>query len=194
MTTQKNKIAAPRIVSERRIDIASLFLDTAIQDLVPKWHLGRKSQDLTSQNIQLRARFVGDRLGGDEIGLKAGGVGIEKLLDAFGALGFQDEADVVIFGDAVGDFGIGVGGCIGMFLAGERKNDSGVVAAKWGKLVGLIPCSDFETRPFAPEVDAGGGLDDIGDVGAADAGGDFDEIKFAVGVRAQKFSMGDPAH
>ena len=77
----------------------------------------------------LRAWFVGDWLGGDEIGLEAGGVGIEELLDAFGALGFQDEADVVIFGDAVGDFGIGVGGRIRMFLAGEREHDCGVVAA-----------------------------------------------------------------
>jgi len=82
----------------------------------------------TVRVIGLRAWFVGNGLGGDEIGLKAGGVGIEQLLDAFGALGLEDEAGVVIFRDAVGDFGIGVGGRIGMFLAGERKNDSGVVA------------------------------------------------------------------
>jgi hypothetical protein len=69
-------------------------------------------------------------------------------------LGFQDEAGVVEFRDTVGDFGIGVGGRIGMLLAGERKNDSGVVAARWGKVVRLIPCSDFEARPLAPEVDA----------------------------------------
>jgi len=81
------------------------------------------------QSIKLRAGFVWDRLGGDEIGLEAGAVGIEELLDAFGALGLQDEADVVVLGDAVGDFGIGVGGGIGMFLAGERENDGGVVAA-----------------------------------------------------------------
>ena len=77
---------------------------------------------------RLGAWFVRNRLGGDEIGLKTGGVGIEELLDAFGALGFQDEADVMIFRDAVGDFGIGVGGCIGMFLASEREDDSGVIA------------------------------------------------------------------
>ncbi len=79
--------------------------------------------------IGLRAWFVRDGLGGDEVGLETGGVGIEQLLDAFGALGLQDEAGVMIFGDTVGDFGIGVGGRIGMFLAGERKNDSGIVAA-----------------------------------------------------------------
>ena len=81
------------------------------------------------QDIKLSAWFVWDGLRRDEIGLKTGGVGIEELLDAFVALGLQDETRVVIFRDAVGDFGIGVGGRIGMFLAGERKNDSGVVAA-----------------------------------------------------------------
>src|SRR5260370_30194889 len=100
----------------------------------------------------------------------------------------------MIFRDAVGDLGIGVGGRIGMFLAGERKNDSGVVAAQWGKLVGLIPCPDFEAGPLAPEVDAGGGLDDIGNIGAADAGGDFDEIKFTVSVGAEELGMSDSAH
>jgi len=79
--------------------------------------------------MTLRGWLVGDGLGGDEIGLEAGGVGIEQLLDAFGALGFQDEANVMIFRHAVGDFWVGVGGRVGMFLAGERKNDSGVVAA-----------------------------------------------------------------
>ena len=77
----------------------------------------------------LRGWFIWDGLDGDEIGLETKRVGIEELLDAFGALGFQDETDVVVFRDAVGDFGIGVGGRIGMFLAGERKNDGGVVAA-----------------------------------------------------------------
>ncbi len=133
-------------------------------------------------------------MGGDEIGLEAGGVGIEQVLDAFVALRFQDEAGVVIFRDAVGDFWVGVGGRIGMFLAGERKNDSGVLAAQRRKVVRLIPCPDFEARPFAPEVYARGCLDDVRNVRAADAGGDFDEINFAVGVRTEELGMGDSAH
>src|SRR6266404_6198947 len=99
----------------------------------------------------LGAWFVGNGLGGDEVVAEAAGVGIEQVLDAFGAWRFQDEAGVVVFRDAVGDFGIGVGGGIGMFLASEGENDAGVVAAQWGKLVRLVPCSDFESRPFAPE-------------------------------------------
>ena len=51
------------------------------------------------------------------------------MLNAFVALRFQDEADVVILDDAASDFAIGVGGSIGMLLARERKNDSGIVAA-----------------------------------------------------------------
>ena len=87
-----------------------------------------KRPTTVGRKTKLRAWFVRDWLRRDEIGLKTRGVGIEQLVDAFGALRFQDEAGVMIFRDAVGDFGIGVGGRIRMFLAGERKNDSGVVA------------------------------------------------------------------
>src|SRR5260370_4663050 len=114
-------------------------------------------------------------------------------MDGFGALGFQDGAEVMMFRDAVGGLGMGVGGRIGMFLAGERKNDSGVVAAQWGKLVGLIPCPDFEAGPLAPEVDAGGGLDYIRNISAADAGGDFHEIKFSLSVGAEGLGMSGTA-
>ena len=79
--------------------------------------------------MELRSWLVGDGLGGDEIGLETGGVGIEELLNTFGALGLQDESNVMILGDAVRDFRIGVGGSVGMFLPGERKNDCGIVAA-----------------------------------------------------------------
>src|SRR5260370_23316901 len=115
-------------------------------------------------------------------------------MDGFGALGFQDGAEVMMFRDAVGGLGMGVGGRIGMFLAGERKNDSGVVAAQWGKLVGLIPCPDFEAGPPPPEVDAGGGLDDLGKIGAADAGRDFEEIKINVKGGAEGLGSRVPAH
>src|SRR5260370_8010612 len=98
----------------------------------------------------------------------------------------------MIFRDAVGALGIGVGGRVGMFRAGERKNDSGVVAAQWGKLVGLIPCPDFEAGPLAPGGDAGGGLDDIGKIGPPGPGGDFDEIKFTLSVGAEEHAVKDP--
>ncbi len=34
-------------------------------------------------------------------------------------------------------------------------------------------------------------LDDLGDVGAADAGGGFEEVEAAVGVGADEFGVGD---
>ena len=89
---------------------------------------------------------------------------------------------MVVFRDAIDDFRVVVWGGVRTFLAGQGKNDASIVAPRSGKLVGLLACSDFETGPFAPEINAGGGFDDVGNVGAADAGGDFDEIKFAVGV------------
>src|SRR6266436_1847367 len=100
----------------------------------------------------------------------------------------------MIFRDAIGDFGIGIGGSIGMFLPSERKNDGGVVAACRGKLVGLIPCSNFEAGPFAPEIDSRGGFDDIGNVRAADAGGDFNEIELAVRVSTEELGVSDSSH
>jgi len=77
--------------------------------------------------------------------------------------------------------------------AGQGKDYAGIVAACGGKLVRLLPCSDFQVRPFTPEVDVGGRFDDVGNVRAPDACGDFDEIELAVGVRFQEFGVGHAA-
>ena len=57
------------------------------------------------------------------------GVGIEDLLDAVVAWRFYDEAGVGVFADAVHDLGVGVGACVGVFLASETEDDTGVVVA-----------------------------------------------------------------
>ena len=67
-------------------------------------------------------------------------------------------------------------GRVGLFLAGQGDDRSGVILPDLGQVVELLPCSDFEARPLAPEIDAGGGANHIGDVGTADARGDFKEI------------------
>ena len=95
-------------------------------------------------------RFFRDGLKGQEIVLEANGVGIEEFLDAFAAGRLQDEAGVVIFMDTVGDFGIAVGICVGMLLAGEAQDYAGVIFSRRRQGVRLLPCSDFEARPFAP--------------------------------------------
>ena len=63
-----------------------------------------------------------------------------------------------------------------------------------GRTYGVCARTDFDAGPFAPEIDAGGGFDGVGDVGAADAGGDFDEVEFSVFVSAQKFGVRDAAN
>src|SRR6266571_2962146 len=138
--------------------------------------------------------FVGDGLGGDEIVVKTPDVGIQQLPNSFVALGFQNEASVVVFRDAVNDLRVRECGSIRVFLAGKRKNNSGVIAAHGGKLIGLFSSPDFETRPFAPEVDTRGGLDDIGNVGTADASSNFNEIEFSAGVRLQEFGVCHATH
>ena len=95
----------------------------------------------------------------------------------------------MIFSDAVDYFGVVVGGGVGIFLTREREDDAGVIAANGRKLVGSFAGTHFEAGPFAPEIDAGGGFHDVGNVRAADAGGNFDEIEFAVGVGFQEFSV-----
>src|SRR6266571_6683044 len=127
--------------------------------------------------------FVRNGLSGDEIAVKAPDVGIQQLPNSFVALGFQNEAGVVVFRDAINDLRVCECGSIRVFLARKRKNNSGVIAAHGGKLIGLFSSSDFETSPFAPEVDTRGGLDDIGNVSAADASSNLNEIKFSLGVR-----------
>src|SRR5580704_7228174 len=134
-----------------------------------------------------RGRLIGNGLEGQEIVLEANGIGIEKMLDAFVAVRLQDETGVMIFVHAIGDFRIAVGIWVGMFLAREAQDDSGVISARCREGVRLLPCSDFEARPFAPEIDAAGGFDDVGDVSAADTRGDFEKIKLAVGVGFQEF-------
>jgi hypothetical protein len=42
---------------------------------------------------------------------------------------------VMIFRDAINDFRVGIGQSIGMFLARERENDAGIIAAHGRQLI-----------------------------------------------------------
>ena len=84
--------------------------------------------------------------------MEALGVGVQEFLDAVVAGGFQDEAGVVIFVDAVGDFGIGVRAGVRVFLASQAEDHAGVIVARGWRGVGLLPSTDFQTGPFAPEI------------------------------------------
>src|SRR5882762_1195754 len=138
---------------------------------------------------ELGGRFVGNGLGGEKIGDEARGVGIQNLRNTLGLRRFEDESGVVIFRDAVDDLRVIVRGSVRAFLTGQRKDYARIVAACGGKLVRLLPCSDFQVRPFTPEIDVGGRFNDVGNVRAPDACGDFDEIELAVGVRFQELGV-----
>ena len=50
---------------------------------------------------------------------------------------------------------------------------------------------DFDSGPLDPWVEAGGEFDDLGDVGAADAGRGLEEVEAAVGVGLDELGVGD---
>ena len=50
---------------------------------------------------------------------------------------------------------------------------------------------DFHSGPLNPGVEAGGEFDNLGDVGASDAGCRFEEVEAAVGVRLDELCVGD---
>ena len=126
--------------------------------------------------------------------MKTGRVGSEQLLDAVGAGGAQDEACVMMLFDAQDDFRIGVGGSIRVGLAREAEDGAGVLLTDGRQLIGLLARAELKFGPFAPEIDAGGGLDNVRDVSAAHASGDFNEIELAIGMGFQKFGMRDTAN
>ncbi len=100
---------------------------------------------------------------------------------------------MVFFLQAPDEFGVVVGGGIGFFLAGEANEEATIVGGDGAELVMAGAAVDFNFGPFGPEVDAGGGGDEVGDVRAADAGGGFEEVDFAVLAALNVFSVGDAA-
>ena len=58
-------------------------------------------------------------------------------------------------------------------------------------MVGLLPCSDFEMSPLAPEIYSCRGFDHIRNIGAADSSSNLNEIKASVSVGFQKLGMSD---
>ena len=76
--------------------------------------------------------------------------------------GAQNESRVMFFGDALRDFGVGVGASVRSFLARQRKHHAGVFAAAFRQARRLsLPDGVFDARPFAPQIDAGGGFHGI---------------------------------
>ena len=87
----------------------------------------------------------------------------------------------MVFLHAQDDFGRVEDGGVGIGGFREAEDAAGVGACGSGGTIGLAAqVGDFDAGPFAPEIDAGGVFDDVGDEGSADAGGDFEEVVAAV--------------
>src|SRR5277367_6148710 len=100
----------------------------------------------------------------------------------------------MIFGNAIDDFRIAVRRSVRMLLPSQGKNNASVVFSSLRKLIRLLPCPDFEAGPLAPEINPGGGIDYVGNIGTAHTRCDLDEIDAVVRVGFQKFGMGHAAN
>ena len=113
-------------------------------------------------------------------------------LDAGGGGSADDQAGVVLAVESLDDFGSVVSGRVGGLLAGEGDDAAGVVVAELRQVVVKAEeGGELEAGPLDPGVEAGGELNDLGDVGAADAGGGFEEVEAAVFVGADELGVGD---
>src|ERR1043165_9647284 len=131
-----------------------------------------------SSKVLLRRLFR--RRDGEEVFGEAASVLFQKLDRALVVRRAHDEADVPGLADAEDHFGVVIRGSVGPLLARERDGDAGVVAARGRRRVRPLASRKLDARPLAPEVDAGGGLDRLGGVRAADARRGFEEVEATV--------------
>src|SRR5215470_14280533 len=108
--------------------------------------------------------------------------------------GLQNKAGVMKFADAMDDFFVGIRRGVGVLLSRQRKNHPGVIAPRSRELVSLLARAELEPRPLAPQIDAGGRFDHIGDVSASDPGGNLDKIELSIGMGLKKIPMSYAAH
>ena len=142
----------------------------------------------------LSAGFVGDGFASEKVPDETLGVGVQELFDARGRGRSQNEAGVMILPDALDDFRVVVGRSIRFLLTRQRNDYSGVVFAGRREFIRQLPGGNLQPRPFTPKVDAGGGFDHVGDIGTADARGDFKKIDAMVAVGLEEFGVSDAAN
>src|SRR5271163_978252 len=92
------------------------------------------------------------------------------------------------------DFGVVVGGGVGIVLAGEGKNYAGILFADRGQLITAVAAGDFDAGPLAPQINSRCRFDHFVDVGSADASGTLKKIKMTVCVGVDVFGVRNPAH
>src|SRR5437016_9595198 len=82
---------------------------------------------------------------------------------------------------------------IRILLTGQRKQNASVLFARGLYLLRRLTFTDLDPGPLAPEVHSGSGLQNVGNVSAADARGNLQKIKLSVGGALDEFSMRGPS-
>src|SRR5579862_472609 len=147
----------------------------------------------TKTAFSLRGWLVGNRLRSVEILAKSPAVRIEKFADTLRFRRAQDKPGVMMLGHAIHDLRIVVSRSIRSFLPRQRNDHASVPVSFFRQLVRFFPRSNFQARPFSPQINSRGSFNLVRDVRSADARGHFDKIKFAVLVRSQEFRVGHSA-
>ena len=96
--------------------------------------------------------------------------------------------------EAPDNLGVLVGRGVRVFLASQRDADSCIVLAVLRQLIGLLIRGKLDRGPLAPEVDAGGCIDQFNDIGSAYPRGGFEEIKMALVTPFDEFHVGYAVH
>src|SRR3981189_1800157 len=90
------------------------------------------------------------------------------------------------------DFGCVVGAGVGLLLARETDDASGVALLRFGQGVLHVEEGGYlDSGPLDPGVEAGGEFDDLGDMGATYAGCGLEEVEAAAGVGFDELGMRD---
>jgi len=137
----------------------------------------------------LRSGFVGNGLSCEKVEREAFRIGVEKFANALFMRRFQDESGVMIFLHAIDDLGITVRRCVGVLLPRQGQKLLRVVLRHMRQFVRSLPGTDVELGHSRQKIDAGRSLDDVNNVSAANARGDFQEIYFSCGVGFQEFGV-----
>ena len=81
-----------------------------------------------------------------------------------------------------------VGGSVGKFLPRQRENNAGVVSS-WLQFRSGAWFRDFKLCPFAPEINPGCCLQNVGDVRAADARRNFQKVELLISFAFDELSV-----
>src|ERR1700738_1981402 len=90
-------------------------------------------------------------------------VGVHEGLDPFGRVRAYDQTGVMMAIEPPHDLGCVVAAGIGLFLARETDDASGVTLLELGqRILHVEERGDFNSGPLDPGVEAGGKFDDLG--------------------------------